>query len=152
MLKVQRNSKGFTLIELLIVIAIIGILAAIALPAYMDYVKRARMTEVTNTIGAVKTGLIAYASEAAGGTDAADFGTAALITAATGVTIPNRYISGMISAGSAPVVAGNPGALVITTTVANISGAEGTLILTGDDAQNTWRWTGTVATKYMPKD
>jgi type IV pilus assembly protein PilA len=152
MLRVQRNSKGFTLIELLIVIAIIGILAAIALPAYMDYVKRARMTEVTNTIGAVKTGLITYASEASGGTNSADFADTTAITANTGVSIPNRYISAMSSAGSAPAAAGNPGVLAITTTVVNISGAEGTLILTSDDAQTTWTWSGTVPDKYKPKN
>jgi len=61
--KVKRdmNSKqGFTLIELMIVVAIVGILAAIAIPAYNDYVNRAKMSEVLNVFDAIATGAGEY--------------------------------------------------------------------------------------------
>jgi type IV pilus assembly protein PilA len=52
--------KGFTLIELMIVVAIIGILAAIAIPAYQDYTIRSQLTEGLNLSGAVETGVAEY--------------------------------------------------------------------------------------------
>jgi type IV pilus assembly protein PilA len=57
MTKVQR---GFTLIELMIVVAIIGILAAIAIPAYQDYTIRAKVTELINAAGVCKTSVAEY--------------------------------------------------------------------------------------------
>ena len=51
----KSNQKGFTLIELMIVVAIIGILAAIAIPAYQDYTVRAQVTEGLNLAAAAKT-------------------------------------------------------------------------------------------------
>jgi type IV pilus assembly protein PilA len=62
----KRVQQGFTLIELMIVVAIIGILAAVALPAYQDYTKRAKMTEVINFMASAKTGV----AEAFGTTNA----------------------------------------------------------------------------------
>ena len=51
----MRSCKGFTLIELMIVVAIIGILAAIALPAYQDYTRKARVSEVVLAASSART-------------------------------------------------------------------------------------------------
>lgn len=60
--KGMRSKGGFTLIELMIVVAIIGVLAAIAIPAYRDYVSRAKMSEVLTVFDAIAQGATEYHS------------------------------------------------------------------------------------------
>ncbi|WP_348682650.1 pilin [Acidovorax soli] len=69
----RSMQKGFTLIELMIVVAIIGILAAVALPAYQDYTKRAKMSEVILAASSCRTGVTeAYQALTASTAPAAD--------------------------------------------------------------------------------
>ena len=150
MLKVQRNSKGFTLIELLIVIAIIGILAAIAIPAYTGYTRKAKVQEVIHSMGAVKTAVMAYYTEAGEGPTNGD--TADNIRLNLGVDVPTKYLDSMVVDA---IDDGTDGSSITATLNDEIGGDtanDKTVVLTSDASYKTWTWSGTLPSTYMPKN
>jgi type IV pilus assembly protein PilA len=114
--------KGFTLIELMIVVAIIGILAAIAIPAYQDYTIRSQVTEGLNLAGAVKAAVAeVYADRGAWPADNQEAGIVDVNNAA--VTPSGKYVTGIqVSNGTINITYGGQAN-------ANISGANNILSL-----------------------
>ena len=117
-----RAQKGFTLIELMIVVAIIGILAAIALPAYQQYTARAQVSEAMNLLAGART--VAADEFYATGTWPATARLEALETALT-----SRFVASITSAATGG--GEDPTGGTLTATVQNISaGGAGTIVYT----------------------
>ena len=109
--------KGFTLIELMIVVAIIGILAAIAMPVYIDYTARAQAAEGLTAVSGIKDDLAVVLA------DVASFPAAGSLIHSTAQTLVGKYFL----AGAVTIGDGNG---VITTVFSSGANAGGTLILT----------------------
>jgi type IV pilus assembly protein PilA len=132
----KKIQKGFTLIELMIVVAIIGILAAVAIPAYQDYIVRSKMTEVAATLAACKTSVAEYAATKT--TWPADVSSAGCSTSAT------QYVEALAVA--------TTGAMTATTTT-QVHSTQCSLTLTPQGAPTSvtgWSGTTTCDKKYVP--
>jgi type IV pilus assembly protein PilA len=106
--------KGFTLIELMIVVAIIGILAAIAIPAYQDYTIRSQVTEGLNLAASVKAEVAEYYAQY-GAWPTAIVGGVGTLGHAAGQIPSGKYVrSVQIAAADGPGTGGGPGTIYVT--------------------------------------
>ena len=118
----RSMQKGFTLIELMIVVAIIGILAAVALPAYQDYTKRAKMSEVILAGSACRTSITEAVQSSASTATVADNGWGCEVSAGSG----SKYVSTVTTLGNGTLT--TLGEVLMTSTGIG-TGADGTVSL-----------------------
>jgi type IV pilus assembly protein PilA len=147
----KTMQKGFTLIELMIVVAIIGILAAVAIPAYQDYTVRAKVQEAVNLSNPHRTSLGIACSEGALETPG---GGGATQTTDLGLAGPTAYGAKYTSAIAAVGLDSTSGTVTLTMKkIGNSITAGSTIIYTGTCTPGgmTWAVSGTIATKFWPK-
>ncbi|RDI28804.1 type IV pilus assembly protein PilA [Pseudacidovorax intermedius] len=144
----RTAQKGFTLIELMIVVAIIGILAAVALPAYQDYTVRARVSEALVMASAAKSGV---AENAANGASTLSLGVTTIASSAATSNVSELTVDG--TTGKITVVTtARAGAVSLTLTPSSASAAlsAGTLPTT----PISWKCAVSTAdnNKYVPSE
>ena len=143
----KRKNQGFTLIELMIVVAIIGILAAIAIPAYQDFTIRSKVTELINAAGVCKTSVAEYYQAKGAFPGATDSGCSTVGTAnsnAPSVAATTGVITVGANTGLATQLTGNASGTDLTYTP-QLAGGAGSAIQGWDCKTGT-----TIAAKYLP--
>jgi len=142
----QQTQKGFTLIELMIVVAIIGILAAIAIPAYQDYTARSQMSEAMSLASGARTAVSeVFQTEGDFPTSNADAGLA------DAANISGTYVASVAVGAGGQITATLRGAAPV---IGPIRGATLLLTPTGTAADGSVTWAcgpgGTTDAKYYP--
>jgi type IV pilus assembly protein PilA len=148
--------KGFTLIELMIVVAIIGILAAVALPAYQDYTAKAKVAEASTISSTARTALALAFNEGTlfpGTPPATTTNTLLGLEAATAIT--SKYVTSVTAASTSATV-GTVTVVMRATGITAIDGGSVIYTMTcAAAAQCSWGVTGGGTTpippKYLPK-